>query len=52
MDRTIIHAIAECSDCDWHENDYLLNVNELAMKHIEKTGHTVAYTSSVIIKND
>jgi len=36
----LIHAIAQCSDCDWTEEHYLKAQNE-ARKHYLKTGHQI-----------
>lgn len=38
--KCLIHAIAECLDCDWREEDYLTAQKE-ARKHAIRTGHTV-----------
>ena len=41
VSKWLIHAIAECKDCDWRCEDYL-NAQRLTREHAAKTGHTVA----------
>lgn len=38
--RCLIHAIAQCQDCDWDEEDYKV-AQKKAREHAIKTGHTV-----------
>jgi len=38
--KWLLHAIAECYDCDWEDTDFRTAQVE-ARKHAIKTGHTV-----------
>ena len=38
--KYLIHAIAQCQDCDWSEEDYKV-AQKRAREHAKKTGHTV-----------
>jgi hypothetical protein len=38
--KTLIHAIADCSECDFHAEDYLM-ASEKARDHARNTGHRV-----------
>jgi len=38
--KGLVHAIFQCGDCDWREEDYL-TAQQKARKHHEKTGHHV-----------
>ena len=43
----LVHAIAYCEDCGWHEEDYLIAQKE-ARKHHRKTGHEVVIETGLI----
>lgn len=36
----LVHAIADCLDCDWEETDYRIAVQK-GRQHAKKTGHEV-----------
>lgn len=36
----LVHAIAQCSDCDWEEMSYRIAVKQ-GREHARKTGHEV-----------
>ncbi len=40
-DSACIHAVAQCHDCEWREEDYLKNVSELAHNHAKDNKHKV-----------
>ena len=37
----IIHRIADCENCGWHDEDYKY-ANQRARRHSQKTGHKTA----------
>ena len=45
--RGLIHAIAQCRDCDWSE-DYYLKAAREATKHVRETGHTVSVDQGTV----
>ena len=38
--KWLVHGIADCTNCDWSEQDYM-TVQKKAAKHAKKTGHKV-----------
>jgi hypothetical protein len=41
VSKSLVHGIAECQDCDWRCEDYLL-VEKKAMEHAKAEDHHVA----------
>lgn len=41
MPYGLIHKIAECRECSWHNENYL-RASKAAHRHHENTGHVVA----------
>lgn len=39
--KSLLHVIADCSECDWYFGNYLGNYMKEAKAHVNKTGHEV-----------
>jgi len=39
--KAVVHAIANCLDCEWEAQDYL-TAQRSARQHVQQTGHKVS----------